>query len=77
MNECIICFNTFKNNNKIVKCNICNKKFHKECYKEWNNIKKDNKCIFCMSTNTIVNEKTKINININKRDYCIYYCNIL
>ena len=75
MIECIICFDNIKTDDKIVQCKKCNTLFHKNCYKRWNNIKKDNKCIYCMSKNTIIN--TKININIEKRNYCIYYCNIL
>ena len=71
--ECNICFENFKKNDKIVKCKKCNIKYHKDCYKKWNNIKKDNKCIFCISKNTIIKNKT----NINEPNCCIYYCNIL
>ena len=74
MAECTICFEEFKQFDKTVICKNCNKKFHTSCYNRWNNIKKDNKCIFCMSKNTIINSNKKI---FNKRDYCIYYCNIL
>ena len=73
--ECNICFENFKYDDKIVQCKTCNSIFHKKCYKRWNNIKKDNKCIFCMSKNTIINIKTIK--NKKKRNYCIYYCNIL
>ena len=77
MNECNICFENFKFDNKIFICKKCGKYYHKDCYKQWNKIKKDDRCIFCMTKNSIINKKSKLNININKRDYCIYYCNIL
>ena len=75
MTECIICFNNINKDDKILQCKKCNILFHKNCYERWNRIKKDNKCIYCMSKNTIIN--TKKNTIFNKRDYCIYYCNIL
>lgn len=77
MDECNICFENIKNIEKKVECKKCKKIYHKKCYKKWNSISNDDKCIFCMSKNSIINAKTKLNININKRNYCIYYCNIL
>ena len=53
--ECIICFNNINNDDKILQCKKCNILFHKNCYERWNRIKKDNKCIYCMSKNTIIN----------------------
>ena len=75
MNECVICFEKIKKYQKIVKCKICSNKFHKTCYKRWNNIKNDNKCICCMSKNTII--KLKTNKNIKKSDYHCPDCCII
>ena len=73
MNECIICFDNINNNEKIVQCNNCKNYFHKKCYERWDNIKKDNKCVYCMSNNTVLNMK----INRNKKPDCFLCCNIL
>ena len=87
MTECNICFEDFKRYDKILECKICDYKYHKKCYIRWNNIKKDNKCIFCMSKNCIINVKSKKKIknnqnigesmNSNKILYPFYCCNIL
>lgn len=77
MIECAICFEILKKNDKTLQCNICKIKYHKSCYNEWNNIKNDDKCVFCMSENSLVNCKKKFKLNFDKREHCIHYCNIL
>jgi len=56
--ECIICFKSLKNTSTYT-CKICKTSVHKECYENWQNFKKDNKCIYCMNIN-IINKKKLI-----------------
>ena len=43
---CIICYDTFVNNDKIIYCSN-NHEFHKECMIHWLQSSKDNKCSLC------------------------------
>jgi hypothetical protein len=66
MEECIICFNSMKKKEPLIKCSLCFNYTHAKCYKKW--IKKSNistpiqqhACLYCQRPEGL----TKINISL-------------
>lgn len=61
-NECIICLEECKENDKYIYCNNCAQQYHKHCFKKWKKKckelnKKINRCPYCQCNNVLYKKK--------------------
>lgn len=45
--ECVFCLDSLTNNNSNYKCKFCSISFHDNCFKEYMEYSKKNKCLHC------------------------------
>ena len=48
IDECLICFDEMKQNEKLLKCKLCKNTVHSRCFKKWTKVKLNDKtCLHC------------------------------